>query len=90
MTHAAGHYERWEEWKRLGSAQLVALGYPKRISWTEYDDWPRGRIVYEKPARRFIIYADLRLQKPDVYDALKIAFGLNNAAVIVVSDAHYR
>jgi hypothetical protein len=87
MTHAAGHYERW---KRLGSAQLVVLGYPQRISWTEYDDWPRGRIVYQKPARRFIIYADLRLQKPDVDDALKIAFGLNNAEELVMSDAHYR
>jgi hypothetical protein len=31
----------------LGSARLVAIGYPSRIASTEYDQWPRGRIVYE-------------------------------------------
>jgi hypothetical protein len=34
--------------------------------------------------------ADRRLQKPDVIDTLKIAFGLTGAQVIVGSDSHYR
>src|SRR5271165_3684201 len=92
LTHAAGHYERWQEWQALGVARLSALGYPGRIVWTEYDQWPRGRIVYQKPTQRFVLYADLRLQRPTIIDALKTAFGLNDAKVkhIVRSVSHYR
>jgi hypothetical protein len=73
-------------------ARLVAKAYPDRIASTEYDQWPRGRIVYETPTRRFVIYADRRLQKPDIIDALKTAFGLTESKLIVRirSDSHYR
>jgi hypothetical protein len=90
LTHAAGHYDRWQEWQALGIAWLEAAGYPDRIAWTEYDQWPRGRIVYETPRQAFVLYADRRLQKPDVINALKTTFGLNDAEVIVRSDSHYR
>ena len=73
-------------------ARLTALGYPGRIVWTGYDQWPRGRIVYQTAAQRFVLYADRRLQQPTIIDALKTAFGLNGAKVkvIVRSDSHYR
>ena len=90
LTHAAGHYERWEQWRKLGATRLAALGLPAQIASTEYDEWPRGRIVYEKPARRFVLYADRRLQTPDVIAAVRSAFGLDNSEAIVRSDAHYR
>jgi len=90
ITHAAGHYERWQEWQALGIVRLKSTGYPDLIWSSEYDQWPRGRIVYEMPTRRFVLYADRRLQKPGVIDALKTAFGLNEAEVIVTSDSHYR
>ena len=90
ITHAAGHYERWEEWRALGGARLVSMGYPERIVLTEYDDWPRGCIVYETLARRFVIYADRRLQAPDTINAITVALGLGDAEVIVKSDLHYR
>lgn len=90
LTHAAGHYERWLEWQLLGAPSLRALGYPGAIATTEYDDWPRGRIVYEVVRRRFVLYADRRLQKPVIIAALKEAFGLSDAEVAVRSDPHYR
>ena len=90
ITHAAGHYERWEEWRALGGARLVSMGYPERIVLTEYDDWPRGCIVYETLARRFVIYADRRLQAPDTINAITVSLGLGGAEVIVKSDLHYR
>lgn len=90
ITHAAGHYERWQEWQARGIAGLAATGHPNSIFSSEYDQWPRGRIVYETPARRFVLYADRRLQKPGIIDALKAAFGLDQAEVIVRIDAHYR
>jgi hypothetical protein len=90
ITHATGHYECWDHWQTLSTTRLAALGYPDCIVSTEYDHWPRGRVVYETPTRRFVLYADRRLQKPEVIDALKTAFGLNDAEVIVRSDSHYR
>ncbi len=92
LTHAAGHYERWQEWQALGVTRLTVLGYPGRIVWTEYDQWPRGRIVYQTATQRFVLYADRRLQRPTIIDALKTAFGLNDAKVKVIlrSDSHYR
>jgi hypothetical protein len=92
LTHAAGHYERWQEWQALGMARLAAHGFPEGIAWTEYDEWPRGRIVYLTPAQRFILYADRRLQKAAIINAVKTAFGLKNAEVEVSvrSDSHYR
>lgn len=90
LTHAAGHYERWENWQALGAEGLRAIGFPDRIASTEYDEWPRGRIVYETQAKRFVLYADLRLQEPGIIDALKRAFGLLQADAVVMSDSHYR
>jgi hypothetical protein len=90
LTHAAGHYERWQAWQALGATRLASMGYPERIISTEYDDWPRGRIVYETLAKQFVIYADRRLQAPETIDAIKAAFGLRDAEVIVKSDLHYR
>jgi hypothetical protein len=90
LTHAAGHYERWEQWRKLGASRLAALGLPRQIAATEYDEWPRGRIVYEKRAQRSIIYADPRLQTPDIMAAVKTAFGLDHLEAVVRSDLHYR
>jgi hypothetical protein len=92
LTHEAGHYERWQQWQTLGPARLARKGFPAQIAWTEYDDWPRGRVVYQKPTQQFVLYADRRLQKPAIIHALKAGFGLNAAElkVIVRSDAYYR
>lgn len=90
LTHAAGHYERWKNWRALGAERLRGTGFPDHIRSTEYDEWPRGRIVYEKVAERFVLYADRRLQTPSIIAALKMVFGLQEANVIVMSDPHYR
>jgi hypothetical protein len=74
------------------AARLACNGLPAQIAWTEYDDWPRGRVVYQKPTQYFVLCADRRLQKPDIIDALKVGFGLYAAEVkvIISSDSHYR
>jgi hypothetical protein len=90
ITHAAGHYERWQEWQASGGTRMVSMGYPMAILSTEYDEWPRSRVIYETPMNRFVIYADRRLQKPDVIDAVTTAFRLDGAEIPIRSDAHYR
>ncbi len=90
LTHATGHYDRWQQWQRLGGRMLLAAGYPKSILSTEYDEWPRGRIVYEKPANLFVIYADRQLQGQEFVAALKTIFGIVQEQVVTRSDLHYR
>jgi hypothetical protein len=90
LTHASGHYERWSAWQALGATGLRAAGLPPEIGLREYDEWPRGRVVYEVPHRRFVLYADQRLQWPEILAQLRQAFGLANADVIVRGDPHYR
>lgn len=90
LTHSGGHYERWLRWQSMGAAGRASAGYPQEIGTTEYDEWPRGRIVFETNAHRFVLYADRRLQQAAIIAALKSAFGLETADVIVKSDPHYR
>lgn len=90
LTHAAGHYEKWLEWQGLGQQGFSRAGLPASIAYSEYDDWPRGRIVYELVHRLFVVYADRRLQTEGTVAAVRSAFGLEQVDAIVRSDAHYR
>lgn len=90
LTHSGGHYERWEVWQGLGAKRLRTEGFPGQIAFSEYDQWPRGRVVHERPSGHFIIYADRRLQQPDIVRQLRDAFGLSEASSLVRSDPHYR
>jgi hypothetical protein len=90
MTHAAGHYERWRAWQALSTARLISGGFPEEIATTEYAQRPRGRIVYETMTHRFVIYADKRLEKYGLVDAIKTLFGLHQAETVIRGDSHYR
>lgn len=90
LTQAVGHYDRWQQWQALGSRALLASGYPKSILSTEYDEWPRGRVVYENPANLFVIYADRQLHGHEFVLALKAVLGIVREQVVVRSDLHYR
>lgn len=90
VTHATGHYDLWQQWQALRGGALVAAGFPKSILSSEYDEWPRGRVVFEKPGNRFVLYADRHLQRPEIIAVLKTLFGLATAEVVVKSDMHYR
>jgi hypothetical protein len=90
LTHSRGHYELWERWSIAGAAWLRQNGYPTVIASTEYDDHPRGRIVYEVPRKLFVLYADRRIQRSLQIRELEEAFGLQRQQVVVRSDSHYR
>lgn len=90
LTHPRGHYEVWSAWQAHGPAGLQRRGLPPAIAWHEYEDCPRGRIVYETKPRHFILYADRRLQTPAITDKIKERFGLTAQPTIVQSDPHYR
>src|SRR4051812_26554506 len=90
LTHARGHYEVWEEWQRIGPSGLLKQGLPPTIAFYEYEHFPRGRVVYNSVAERFVIYADRWLQNER--DAAEIVrmFGLSDVTWSLKSDDHYR
>lgn len=53
LTHSQGHFEVWEGWQRLGPAGLARRGLPAAIACREYDEFPRGRIVFSKARAAF-------------------------------------
>jgi hypothetical protein len=42
----------------------------------EYEDWPRGRIVFDRARDLFILYADRKLQTPEMISCLATQFHL--------------
>jgi hypothetical protein len=90
ITHPRGHYEMWERWRRAGAFWLAHNGLPTAICQTEYEEHPRGRIVYERSADLFVIYADRRLQSARTINRIVEAFRLPAERFAVRSDDHYR
>ena len=46
LTHPRGHYDVWSKWQKQSDAELSRQGMPAAILHHEYEDFPRGRIVY--------------------------------------------
>ncbi|PTD95125.1 hypothetical protein [Pseudothauera lacus] len=90
ITHPTGHYEFWEGLSGLGAAVLAGRGLPTAPAWHEYEEFPRGRIVYWPEERRFVIYADRRLQTTAFIEHLVAEFGIPKGSYAVRSDPHYR
>lgn len=80
LGHAKSHLEYWTELQR---ARIIPAD-------TEYEDLPRGRIVFNARAGQFILYADkcIREKSTVVHKILRI-FSLPYDTVMS-SDEHYR
>ena len=91
LTHPVGHYELWECLRSLPFPTLKKRGLPVEIKSTEYEHYPRGRVIYEKPSGTFVIYADARLHMSGVISKIMQAFQLEGEVTVHVrSDSHYR
>jgi hypothetical protein len=89
LTHPRGHYDVWTAWQHRGAPFLRTQGWPLAILTTEYEVFPRGRVVLRVPANTFWIYADQRLQELATIAAIKAALGLTHETCLVKSDGHY-
>jgi hypothetical protein len=87
LTFPDGHYEVWERWRRRKDldAELRSL-----VRTFEYEDWPRGRIVYDRSKKRFTLYADARLMKPEIIARIGERFALPTDITNVERDFHYQ
>jgi hypothetical protein len=87
LTSPVAHIDAWEATKR-GKLMLASLDASIRavIAAAEYEDWPRGRIVFDRSINNFIAYAD-RQAMP--YAAqIRACFTLPNTTIFR-TDLHY-
>jgi hypothetical protein len=86
LTFGGGHYETWESWRRGRLPLSPALRH--LVAGAEYEEWPRGRVVYERTPKLFVIYADR--QAFPYREQVETAFNLPAGQTSIRADSHYR
>ena len=87
LTFAGGHYEVWEGWRNIKDHDPALRTVVRTF---EYEDWPRGRIVFDQMKKPFILYADRKLMLPDTITEIQARFALSPDKTIVETDFHYQ
>jgi hypothetical protein len=91
LTCPHGHYEVWERWQNTSGSDRPGLR--SLIATAEYEEWPRGRIVYSSPEDHFVLYADSQILKnPDLLATIRERFGLpadGTKETLPKTDSHY-
>jgi hypothetical protein len=87
LTYGPGHCETWDYWRR---DKTVDPALRATVRSYEYEDWPRGRIVFDRSRDLFIIYADRKLMAPATIARIKTRFHLPAERTETQSDLHYQ
>jgi hypothetical protein len=87
LTYGPGHYETWAHWRR---DRTVDPALRALVRSHEYEDWPRGRIVFDRSRDLFVLYADRKLLTPATIARIKAQFHLPADRTEVQSDCHYQ
>ena len=90
LTVETGHLEHWSWLSSQGAPGLRRAGLPTAPVWSEYEEWPRGRVLYDTEAHRYIIRADRQLHRPEFVRLIAERFGIAAAEATVLRDDHYR
>jgi hypothetical protein len=90
LTIDDGHLDCWTQLARRGAPALRAAGRPTAPVWSDYDEWPRGRVLYDCEAQHFVIRADRQLHRPALLSLLAASFGIEMTGTTVFPDEHYR
>jgi hypothetical protein len=90
LTVDTGHLEHWSHLAHRGTGALREAGLPTAPVWSEYEEWPRGRVLYDRTARRFVVRADRQLQRPEFLRLIADRFRIEAVVVTMLSDDHYR
>jgi hypothetical protein len=56
----------------------------------EYEDWPRGRIVFDRARDLYILYADRKLLTPAMIARIATQFHLPEDRTKIQGDWHYQ
>ncbi|WP_159014578.1 hypothetical protein [Acidisoma sp. S159] len=90
LTMETGHLQHWSRLARRGAAALRTAGEPTAPVWSEYEEWPRGRVIFDCVARHFVIRADRQLHHPAFVRLITDHFCIEAAKATVLADDHYR
>jgi hypothetical protein len=89
LTSPHGHYDVWEHWRK--HSRDIPYGAAATVKMYEYEEWPRGRIVYDPIHMNFTCYADLKiLRRADLLNEILKTFGLIDQPAGWNADNHYR
>ena len=73
LTYGPADYETWAQWRR---DRTVDPALRALVRSYEYEAWPLGRIVFDRPRDLFILYADRKLLTPATIARIKTHFHL--------------
>jgi hypothetical protein len=82
LTYPHGHSEIWERIKAVSPTQIMKTVLPITITYDDYAEAPRGKVVFNNPDQQFIIYADPKMHGPVVRKAIAKAFCLPNCKYV--------
>lgn len=57
--------------------------------WSEYEEWPRGRVIFNKKYNHFVVYADKKILTETGKQELTSTFSLPGNQTIFKQDGHY-
>lgn len=85
LTCPHGHYDIWERWRaRCPSENIVQV-----LRDAEYEEWPRGRVVFNAAQGQFIVYADRQISKSELQRVVD-HFRIPMDGVVFMRDRHYQ
>jgi hypothetical protein len=87
LTYGSGHYETWVHWRRDRTVDPALRALARSY---EYEDWPRGRIVFDRARDLFILYADRKLLTHATIAPIQAQFHLPEERTKIKSDFHYQ
>jgi len=81
LTYAGGHIDVWTILQNQGAVP----------SLLEYEEPPRGRVVYDRRHERFVLFADrCILKRKQALRRIMAAMHLPSGKTDTITDAHYR
>jgi hypothetical protein len=86
LTSPHAHYDLWESWR----AQRPPDGLAAIVREAEYEEWPRGRVVYNFVHNQFIVYGDKQVFEHKLQHRVLEHFGIPANRVEFSKDGHYQ
>ncbi|PZT84256.1 hypothetical protein D7V64_15845 [Acinetobacter cumulans] len=80
---ADSNYAHVEYWKIIQSTN-------KELKYMEYEEVPRGRVIFNSKLNKIIIYTDKRLLIRSRIEKIARFFEANSEQIVVRSDPHYK
>jgi hypothetical protein len=76
------------KFNHVGSWPALQKRHP-RLRKLEYDDMPRGRVIYVRKSKKFRVLMDKALFQPHIKAVIMAWFGLAKSQTSFLTDEHY-